>query len=669
MKKQSLIYLILLSVLLFLGACKTEYEIGDEFENALENHATGENPDEINRPPIIDAGPDQIIPGIDNSLSDSSTISPTFIPDVKGNYEIQLLISDSTFSDTDIIAITVSNTSPIADAGPDQIISEIGNLVTLDGSASSDTDGDSLTYSWTITAKPVGSIADLIGASTVSPTFMPDVNGNYAIRLLVSDSTVSNTDTVTIAVSNTSPIADAGDDQNITNSGTIIILDGSGSSDDDGDFLTYSWEIISKPVDSTADFSDSSALSPTFIPDYAGVYIIELVVNDGTFNSSGDTCTVTVQKNAPVVEIISPSDHSVFSGVSTIIFEGTGTDIEDGTLSGASLVWASDIDGTKGYGEIISTELSAIAMHTITLTAIDSSGATNSDFIKVFYGNLIPDTGQTQSYTDTWGEDSDYTINPPSYTDNENGTVTDNMTGLMWQQEVNGTTYTWVGSGTYCENLSLGGHTDWYLPSRRELISIVDYGTHNPSIDTISFPNTYIYPSPSYWSSTTQASDTSRAWVVRFSWGNVYGYIKTGSSNIRCVRAGHESSLSDFTDNDYGTVTDNVTGLMWQQEDNDTTYTWENALTYCEDILSLAGYSDWRLPNIKELESIIDGSLYDPVIDSTYFSYTKSSSYWSSTTFVDMSYPAAWYVNFKEGKVHGIDESSSGYVRCVRAGQ
>ena len=123
----------------------------------------------------------------------------------------------------------------------------------------------------------------------------------------------------------------------------------------------------------------------------------------------------------------------------------------------------------------------------------------------------------------------------------------------------------------------------------------------------------------------------------------------------------------DFTDNGDGTVTDGNTGLMWQQGEAGS-MNWEDAIAYCESF-SLAGYNDWRLPNIKELRSIIDDSLYDPAIDTNYFPDVDVPYYWSSTTLANAT-SSAWGVGFGYGGcVITNNKSRDYYVRCVRGGQ
>ncbi len=124
-----------------------------------------------------------------------------------------------------------------------------------------------------------------------------------------------------------------------------------------------------------------------------------------------------------------------------------------------------------------------------------------------------------------------------------------------------------------------------------------------------------------------------------------------------------------YTDNGNGTVTDNNTGLIWQQEDDGLTRYWEEALTYCEDLV-LGGESDWRLPNIKELSSLTDRTVYDPAIDSNYFSSTESFWYWSSTANAgSLSSVRPWLVNFYNAESDYNGHSFYANVRCMRDGK
>ena len=125
------------------------------------------------------------------------------------------------------------------------------------------------------------------------------------------------------------------------------------------------------------------------------------------------------------------------------------------------------------------------------------------------------------------------------------------------------------------------------------------------------------------------------------------------------------SANAALIDNEDGTITDTDTGLMWQQEDDNITRMYELAITYCENV-DFSTYSDWRLPNKKELFSIIDNSQLDPAVDSTAFPNTDSSHYWSSTTPNSLQ---AWSVDFSNGNVINYDRANSRYVRCVRGEQ
>lgn len=284
----------------------------------------------------------------------------------------------------------------------------------------------------------------------------------------------------------------------------------------------------------------------------------------------------------------------------------------------------------------------------------------------------LPDTGQTGDYTATYGEDSDYSINPPTYTDNGNGTTSDNVTGLMWQQ-TDGGEMTWVAASNYAATLSLGGHDDWRLPTSHVLFSIMDHGRLNPSLDTNYFPAT---SAQYWWTADTRADDGSRVWC-----GNAGGGIGAHPTNetisaggskrfhVRCVRdpSGTPSSNThDFTDNGDGTVTDENTGLVWQQTQAASSMTWEAALAYAEG-LYLADNSDWRLPNLKELRSISDDTLSNPSLDATAFPGATASLFWSSTTEANQT-NRAWTVDFRYGLVSYGEKPNSCSVLCVRGG-
>lgn len=108
-------------------------------------------------------------------------------------------------------------------------------------------------------------------------------------------------------------------------------------------------------------------------------------------------------------------------------------------------------------------------------------------------------------------------------------------------------------------------------------------------------------------------------------------------------------------------------GLTWQRQDDGIGRNWTDALAYCED-LDLAGYNDWRLPDVKELESLTDDRRHTPAIDAEAFPRTKTAGYWSATTLVDNP-RFAWFVYFNNGYVNPVDKAHEYYVRCVRGGK
>jgi formylglycine-generating enzyme required for sulfatase activity len=283
----------------------------------------------------------------------------------------------------------------------------------------------------------------------------------------------------------------------------------------------------------------------------------------------------------------------------------------------------------------------------------------------------LPDTGQTGSYTSTPGEDSDYLINPPSYTDNGDGTITDNNTLLMWQK-TDGGEMTFEDASQYCKNLTLGGYNDWRLPTGIELLSINNYNNLNPALDVSVFTQTN---AQYWWTSEKRADDSTFIWVVNAG-GGIGAHpenetVSSGGTRIFCTRAVRDPistkfHVSHYTDNGDGTITDNNTGLMWQKIEPADSMTWEEALEYSRT-LSLGGKTDWRLPDIKELQSLNDVSLINPSFNKNYFTNITSGTYWSSTTLF-LTASKAWDINLLYGIVSYNDKTSKENVLLVRGG-
>lgn len=118
---------------------------------------------------------------------------------------------------------------------------------------------------------------------------------------------------------------------------------------------------------------------------------------------------------------------------------------------------------------------------------------------------------------------------------------------------------------------------------------------------------------------------------------------------------------------DSDALTTEQTGLTWQRQDDGIARNWVDALSYCEQ-LTLAGKSDWRLPDIKELESLTDDRQHTPAIDTAAFPNTKTAGYWSSTSLADNP-RFAWFVYFNNGYVNPVDKTHAYYTRCVRGGK
>ena len=296
------------------------------------------------------------------------------------------------------------------------------------------------------------------------------------------------------------------------------------------------------------------------------------------------------------------------------------------------------------------------------------------------HDTTVGDTGQDVCYDDAGemscpapgqafhGQDSQYGGYQPAYLDHGDGTVTDQRTGLIWQKSPDfDNKRTWAQAQTYADALQLAGHDDWRLPTVKELYSLIDFRGSSmtvpprPYIDTDYFD--FQYPDPStgdrlidvqFWSSTAYVGLTmggdATAFGVNFADGRIKGYpTLTGPGGqpfaryVRCVRGPQGYGENDYVDNGDETISDLATGLMWAKADSASPMNWEDALAHAEG-LSLGGHTDWRLPNAKELQVIVDyarapdatnpaqqGPAIDPIFD-----LTETESFcWAGTTLLE----------------------------------
>ncbi|WP_084448566.1 DUF1566 domain-containing protein [Desulfovibrio inopinatus] len=272
-----------------------------------------------------------------------------------------------------------------------------------------------------------------------------------------------------------------------------------------------------------------------------------------------------------------------------------------------------------------------------------------------------------------YGQDAQYDSAAMRYLDNGDGTVTDLVTGLMWQQTPE--QMTWSEALAAADTYTLANYEDWRLPTIKELYSLIDFRGHVQQNETNSTPfiNTQYFNfsygdttqgerliDAQYWSSTHYVSTTmgggDTAFGVNFADGRIKGYPTNKTNEVLFVRGSTGWGVNAFVDNGDGTITDTTTGLMWLQQDSGAfeigpetngAVNWEDALAFAEG-LAYAGYDDWRLPNAKELQSLVDytrspdttdSAAIDPIFESTAIvnegGQRDFGYYWTSTTHMD----------------------------------
>ena len=330
--------------------------------------------------------------------NDSASASTTaFVPDAVGTYLVRLVVNDGQDdSDPDFVTVVVEepSTLPVANAGADQTVA-VGGTAVLDGSGSYDPNGLDLGYTWTVVSVPDGSTVNagaLSGADAESASFTVDKKGDYMLSLVVDNGlaeSVADSVTITGLGTDTEPVADAGGDMSAEDC-TDIQLDGSGSSDPDGDALEYFWEVQSVPSGSSAtndNFSDRTAEKPTFWADIAGTYIMSLTVSDGTAWSVLDNITLTVgersSNSAPSVNVGALA--TVSAGNTECTEDAYGYDCEEcaavnTTIGDTIVITDPDGDPTTVLWEVSSGDaVISDATELVTTISLEGAEATEPD--------------------------------------------------------------------------------------------------------------------------------------------------------------------------------------------------------------------------------------------------------------------------------------------------
>jgi hypothetical protein len=345
---------------------------------------------------------------------------------------------------------------------------------------------------------------------------------------------------------------------------------------------------------------------------------------------------------------------------------------------------------------------------------------------------VVVDTGQITCYDNSveitcpaagqafYGQDAQYAGNVPSYALSGDGlTVYDNNTGLTWMQSpdtnfdgslTHDDKLTYQNAvlfpatlNTYDDGNGYGGYTDWRLPTVKELYSLINHsgvdlnpeateGT-TPFIDTDVFGFAYGFIGEfagygpdgtpmeeriidSQWAtSTLYVANTDQMFGVNFADGRIKGYPVSAATgkpyHVLCVRGNTSYGVNDFVDNGDGTITDTATGLMWLQDDSGEGLNWEEALAWVQtkNAENYLGHDDWRLPDAKELQSIVDYSrspdttasaVIDPLFTCTEITNPNGQAdygfYWTSTTHVGES---------PEGTLDGNDANYVAFGRAM----
>lgn len=303
-------------------------------------------------------------------------------------------------------------------AGSGDVVASTGTYLTLDASGTKDPEGDAITFSWSLTAKPAGSTADISSSTGPQLAFKPDMDGTYVANLRVTDSKGAYADKpVTIVAHTTAPANNApqvvvvatvppvssGSSSVSAAIGYTVALTSSDSRDPSGSALSYAWSLVSKPAASTVQLTSSAGVFSQLVPDVMGDYVVQLIATNASGVATSYQTTVSVKNQRPTASIGTNAVPTSqingptvrLSANTTLTLRGTGSTDADGdpltyawSLDGKPAGSAATLSSGSGATVQLTTDLSG--SYTVRLRVTDPAGAYSEQVLSIESGNAPP---------------------------------------------------------------------------------------------------------------------------------------------------------------------------------------------------------------------------------------------------------------------------------------
>ena len=570
-------------------------------------------------------------------LSATNTSSTKFTATNPGTYTFTLSVSDGELSDssTVIMAIAQANRAPTASISvspdPDSTTLTTATEITLNGSDSSDPDGDTLDYTW---SQASNQSIDLSSTSTATTTFTAANPGTYTFTLTVDDGSLTDSAEVTLEIiqadsTNRAPTAiisvSPDPDSTTLTTATEITLNGSASSDPDGDALDYTW---SQPSAQSIDLSATNTAITTFTATDPGTYTFTLSISDGELGDNSEAI-VTIHP------ITLPTDFTATAGDAQVTL--TWSPADDTTYT----IYRSSDSACEPTVANISTNCTAGAEFAEKSTGFVDTGLSNDT--TYYYWLEATRNGASLLSTDP------ISATPEQSTTSITPTGALNDTGIDW-----GGNYE-SGNNTNCTSSNISAPQDCHQGRDAESATNDDSDGHAGfSFTKLDSSGNALTASATNWSC-VQDNVTGLIWEVKTDDDDLHDkHDKYKWYNTDPATNGGEDGYADGN-------------ICYGYDSSDaSTYCNTQAFTARVNEAGLCGAHDWRLPSKEELRSIVDYSRYNPSIDTDYFPNARSSGFWSSSPYAGASH-YAWYVYFYLGNDYDGYRADSRDVRLVRS--